>query len=434
LPGPEDGTEDGPEEGPEDGPEDGREDGRAEARRLFDVAVAAADPAAALSRAFDAQPPDRPGPGGRTILIAVGKAAVPMARTALSRLAAPVEALIVTNAENASPVQGARLRVTGHPVPNEAGAAAGEEVLSLLTRATTADRVVALISGGGSALLPAPAPGLTLADKAAVNRALLAGGLPIAEVNLIRQQLSRLKGGGFLRAAAPAPVAAYILSDVVGDDLAAIASGPTVAPLGTRADARNLLIRRGLWDALPQPVRTHLSAPEPQAPPLPPARNLLIGSNRLSLQAMAAAHPGAILADAPLEGDVSEAAERIILAAKEAPPGACLIFGGETVVTLKGKGLGGRNQELALRVALAAGRIGRPFVFLSGGTDGRDGPTEAAGGIVDDQSGARMRAAGIDAQARLADNDSNPALAASGDLLMTGGTGTNVADVQVLIL
>ena len=416
----------------------GPEDARAEARRLFDVAVAAADPAAALSRAFDAQPPDRPGPGGRTILIAVGKAAVPMARTALSRLAAPVEALIVTNAENASPVQGAKLRVTGHPVPNEAGAAAGEEVLNLLARATAADRVVALISGGGSALLPAPAPGLTLADKAAVNRALLAGGLPIAEVNLIRQQLSRLKGGGFLRAAAPAPVAAYILSDVVGDDLAAIASGPTVAPLGTRADARDLLMKRGLWDALPQPVRTHLSAPEPEAPPLPPARNLLIGSNRLSLQAMAAAHPGAILADAPLEGDVAEAAERIIAAARSASPGACLIFGGETVVTLKGKGLGGRNQELALRVALAAegigGRIGRPFVFLSGGTDGRDGPTEAAGGIVDDRSSARMRAAGIDPEVRLADNDSNPALAASGDLLMTGGTGTNVADVQVLIL
>lgn len=416
---------------------------RAEALRLFRAAVAAADPTKALDAAMAEAPPDPPGPGGAYILIAVGKAAIPMAEAAMARLpgapGAPVRALIITNSENARPVPGAEVIAAGHPVPDENGAGAGRKVIALLTEAGAADRIVALISGGGSAMLPAPAAGLTLQDKAEVNRLLLANGFEIGEINLIRQQLSRLKGGGMLRLAAPAPVIAYILSDVIGDDLRTIASGPTVAPLGDRAAARALLQDRGIWQAMPEAARAHLTADEAPGPAAPAARNILIGSNRKSLEAVEKAAgfaPAQIVSDR-LVGDVGAAADEVLRAAqavaRDRP--ACLIFGGETTVVLRGKGLGGRNQELALRVAIdGPGRLGRPFVFLSGGTDGRDGPTEAAGGIVDETSAARMRAAGADPAALLARNDSNRALAASGDLLMTGGTGTNVADVQILIL
>ena len=408
---------------------------------LFQVALDAADPAQALRRAVAQNPLPRPGPGGAYLLVSVGKAAVAMAEAALKLLAdAPVRALVVTNYENARNVAGARVMASGHPVPDENGRLAGAAVADLLSGAAAQDRVIALISGGGSALLPAPARGLTLNDKAGVNRLLLANGYEITEINLIRQQLSMLKGGGMLRLAAPAPVTAFILSDVIGDDLRVIASGPTVAPIGCRADARQLLEGRGVWAGLPPAVRTHLTAPETAQGPLPVAQNILIGSNRKSLEAIALACKEVIpeIVSDHLVGDVGQACETILAAACAVPNdrSACLIFGGETTVYLHGTGLGGRNQELALRMALAgpAALDGRDWVFLSGGTDGRDGPTEAAGGIVDAQTAGRIRATGADPEALLANNDSNAALTAAGDLLITGATGTNVADVQILIL
>jgi glycerate 2-kinase len=409
---------------------------RAEALRLFQAAILAADPAGALRRAFQTHPVPVPAPGGAYIVIAVGKAAVPMAETVLAVLqGASVRALVVTNYENARPVAGATVMAAGHPEPDENGAAAGEAVANLLLTAGERDRVIALISGGGSALLPAPAPGLTLADKVAVNRLLLASGFEITEINLIRQQLSRLKGGGMLRLAAPAPVTGYILSDVIGDDLRAIASGPTVAPLGSRADARRLLRGRGVWVDLPLAVRVHLELPEDRRVTVRKATNHLIGSNRASLAAAAGVYgPGATIVSDQLVGDVEAAAEEVIAAARAAGSDDCLIFGGETTVTLRGKGKGGRNQELALRVAMAMPGLGREWVLLSGGTDGRDGPTEAAGGVVDAGTVKRIRLAGGDPVALLADNDSNRALALTGDLLVTGATGTNVADVQILLL
>ncbi len=350
---------------------------------------------------------------------------------------APVEAIVVTNRENARPLPGATVLASGHPVPDEAGARAAEAVEKFLAPATEADRVIALISGGGSALLPAPVAGLGLADKVAVNRLLLARGFEITEMNLVRQQLSRLKGGGLLRAAAPAPVTAYILSDVIGDDLRVIASGPTVAPIGGKSEARMLLQSRGVWDELPGTVRAVLDRRDAPSAPLPAATNILVGSNRKSLDAVvAAAGPEASIADDRLTGDVGDAAAKIVTAARNAPSGGliCLVFGGETTVTLRGKGLGGRNQELALRVALTMPALGRDWVFLSGGTDGRDGPTDAAGGVVDAGTVGRIRASGGDPDALLADNDSNAALSLSGDLLVTGASGTNVADVQILLL
>lgn len=411
------------------------EDLRLRARHLFSVACAAADPGAALSRALQATPLPRPDPGGRLLVIAIGKAAVPMAEALLGVCGgAEVEAIVVTNYENARPIAGAVVHAAGHPVPDENGARAAEAVETLLRGTTAADRVVALISGGGSALLPAPVAGVSLADKAATSRLLLAGGLDITGMNLVRQSLSRLKGGGLLRAAAPAPVTAYILSDVIGDDLRVIASGLTVSPIGTRAEARALLERHGIWSNLPASVQAALVRPDP-AEPVPAATNVLIGSNRKSLEAVlaAAGAEAAIVSDA-LTGDVGEAAEKIIAAARDAGPVRCQIFGGETVVTLRGTGTGGRNQELALRIALGMPNLGRDWVFLSGGTDGRDGPTDAAGGIVDAGTAERIRRGGGDPAALLQDNDSHRALSLAGDLLVTGGTGTNVADVQLLLL
>ena len=355
-----------------------------------------------------------------------------MAEALLPRLTAPYEALVVTNYENARPVAGAIVHAAGHPVPDENGEKAALAVEAMLLNARPSDQVIALISGGGSALLPAPVAGVTLAEKAAVSRLLLGAGVDISQLNLVRQGLSRLKGGGLLQAARPAPVQAYILSDVIGDDLRVIASGLTVAAVGTRADARALLQDLNLWADLPKSVRSVLQQPE-SARVQPTAKNHLIGSNRKSLEAVVAAEPGARLVSDALTGDVADAAMTVIAAAQDAAAGT-LVFGGETTVVLRGDGLGGRNQELALRVAMAMPDLGRPWVFLSGGTDGRDGPTDAAGGVVDAGTVQRIRAAGYDPAMLLARNDSNRALGLAADLLITGATGTNVADVQILIL
>ncbi|MFU8823224.1 glycerate kinase type-2 family protein [Yoonia sp.] len=385
------------------------------ARRIFDAGVQAADPVAAVTRHLD----DVPAPA---LIIAVGKAAGGMAQAATARFH-DVPVLVVTNYENARPLEGAKVYAAGHPVPDDNGAAAAKAVIAALQGA--GGPVLALISGGGSALLPAPAGALTLADKIAVNTLLLGAGLDIRDMNLIRQQLSDIKGGGFLWHAAPHKVTALILSDVVGDDLAAIASGPTVGPIGTAAQAVALLQGAGIWARVPAAVRDHLAQDRP-ADTLPEARNILIGSNRQSVVAMAqAAGDGRVIPD-PVTGDVGAAAKLICDQAGE----GITLWGGETTVVLQGTGRGGRNQELALRIALEARARGwRDWVCLQGGTDGRDGPTDAAGGIVDQDTLARID----DVTGLLANNDSYAALAQANALLMTGATGTNVADLGVLI-
>lgn len=410
------------------------------AKALFKAAVDRADPATALATAFQKTPPGPPLGSGRLIILALGKAAVPMVRKAMELLPTADRVVAVTNPENLIPIAGATVMAGAHPVPDASSIAAGEYLRDAVADLTAKDRVVALISGGGSALAVLPAGALTLADKSAVAKQLLASGMDINKMNLIRQQLSDLKGGGLLQLAAPAQVTSYILSDVIGDDLRAIASGPTVAPLGTQEDAIALLQEAGLWDDLPASVVAHLQA-SPKKSDVPPSAAHLIGSNRHSLEAMldtaqAQGWNARIVNDA-LEGDVADAAAEIIAAAKSienTTSPAALIFGGETTVQLRGDGLGGRNQELALRVARdGASELTGKWLFLSGGTDGRDGPTEAAGGIVDGTSWDKIRTAGADPQALLANNDSNKALALCDALLMTGGTGTNVADVQVLL-
>ena len=384
---------------------------------IFMAGVRRADPASAVTEALgDAARPD--------LILALGKAARAMAAPALARFPG-VPALVVTNPENAGDLPGARVMLGAHPVPDESSAAAGAALLAAADGLGAGQRALVLISGGGSALAVAPVEGVSLSDKADVSRLLLGAGEDIRAMNLVRQSLSRLKGGGLARAAAPGRVDALILSDVVGDDPAAIASGPTVPPLGPPEAARAVLERAGLWDRVAPSVRAAL-ARVPEA--VPEAGWRLVGSNALSVAAMAEACPEARADPVPLEGDVAEAAARVAGAARA----GTTLWGGETTVMLRGAGRGGRNQELALRVALALRDAPGPWAFLSGGTDGRDGPTDAAGAVVDQDTLARIAAAGLDVEAMLAENDSHPALEAAGDLLRIGGTGTNVADLQIL--
>lgn len=397
---------------------------RAAMQTLFQTGVDAADPRAAVRANLQAHPIPK---SQKLFVAAFGKAACAMTEAALSVLPRPARSIVVTNYENAKAVAGAEVFAAGHPVPDENGLKAARAVEEMLMQTGPRDRVLALVSGGGSALLPAPVEGVTLAEKAQVNRLLLGAGLDIIAMNAVRQHLSRLKGGGLLRAAFPAPVTALILSDVIGDDLCAIASGPTAGPILPRRNAVALLKAHALWDSLPASARTALTRPEERRD-LPEVTNRLVGSNALSLAAMAQACPVAHVAPEPLVGDVASAAARIVALA-DAGPGTTLL-GGETTVRLRGSGLGGRNQELALRVALALdGRAG--WRFLSAGTDGRDGPTDAAGAVVDGHTAERIRDAGGDPKALLANNDSHEALMLAGDLLITGGTGTNVADLQI---
>jgi len=414
---------------------------RALLRALFEAGVAAADPAAAVTAALQAEPPPLPGPGGRTEVIAIGKAAVGMARAAAAALAGqgrPVAAVLaVTTDAQAEGVADMTALAGDHPVPGAGSLSAAEAVEARAAALGAGDVAVVLISGGASALVCAPAPGLELSDKVALNRLLLASGADIETMNLIRQACSRLKGGGLARALAPARAVALVLSDVIGDDLRAVASGPTLPPLGDRAQAAAALRALGLWDDLTPRLRAHLASPAAASAPVPEVPTRLIGSNRRSVLAMAEAARAAgiepIVHARPMIGDVAEAAARVLDRGARRP--GLHLWGGETTVRLRGDGRGGRNQELALRVALGAAAGAGPgagWAFLSGGTDGRDGPTDAAGGIVDDGTAGRIAAAGLDAAAALARNDSHAALAAAGDLLVTGPTGTNVADLQVL--
>ena len=407
-------------------------------RSAFQAAIDQADPEAAVARHMTALPHNT---NGRVIVIAAGKAAPAMLRGSMAHLGQDIEALCVTHKENQDRIENIPFFNSGHPIPDDVGLDATQKIAEVLADTTADDHFIALISGGASALLPAPAQGISLADKQALNAALLASGLDIVEMNMIRQQVSTLKGGGLLRQAAPAPVSAYILSDVVGNDLRAIASGPTVAPLGTKTSARKRLQQVGAWDTLPTSIQTHLQGPD-VSDDLPNASNTLVGSNRQSVEA-AAAHLrsdfNVIEIDEPLVGDVGTAAKTFIAALDNHLPvraPTAIVWGGETTVQLRGDGLGGRNQEMALLVAqhLNARNPSQTVHFLSGGTDGRDGPTDAAGAIVDAGTWPRITDAGLDPAALLANNDSYAALQASDDLLITGATGTNVADIQILMI
>lgn len=414
---------------------------RQAALALFDAAVARADPAAATRSALDAHA-DTLRRARRIVLLGLGKAGAAMARAALpfvdGRL---VEGVVVTTDSGIAPLPGIDMVAGGHPVPNAGSLEGGARLVDAARRAAEGDLVLVLVSGGGSALAVAPPERVTLDDKMALSELLLKSGADITQMNTVRGNVSRLKAGGLARLAAPAEVLSLILSDVPGDDVAIIASGPTATDAPGPAEARATLDRFGLGERVPASIRAHLDAAGPVEQAV--ARNVIVGSNALSVSAVvdALAESGRTVIRLPgwLGGDVSEAAGALFAEMRKADAAgrpAAIVAGGETTVRVTGSGSGGRNQELALRIALLADGVPleHPWCFLSGGTDGRDGPTEAAGGIVDEGSVARMRAAGIDPAARLADNDANPALAASGDLIDIGQTGTNVADIQVALI
>jgi hydroxypyruvate reductase len=347
-----------------------------------------------------------------------------------------------------------RLRVASHPVPDERGQDAAREVEALAQSLGKRDRLLLLLSGGASALLPAPVPGVTLEDKARTTELLLRAGASIHELNTVRKHLSRLKGGGLARAAVPAVVTALVLSDVVGDDLATIASGPAAADFSTFDDALEVLTRRGVIERVPQAVLQHLGAgargdvPETPKPGDPLFRNVstsIVGSNRLSVEA--AAREARRLGFRPLvlttrlEGEAREAARALVAILREcveegrpARPPVCLIAGGETTVTVRGDGEGGRNQELAVAAAASLAAFPVPALFASLATDGVDGRSDAAGGVVDNFTIARAAALGLaPPSAFLEASDSRNFLGPLGDLIVTGPTGTNVMDVTLLL-
>ncbi len=348
-----------------------------------------------------------------------------------------------------APTRWVRLCEAGHPLPDARGARGAAEMIALLERTTPRDLVLCLISGGGSALLPAPVAGVTLADLQTLTAALLRCGATINEINAVRKHLSRLKGGNLARLAAPAPVVALILSDVVGNPLDVIASGPTVPDSTTRGAAWGVLEKYDLTSDLPRAIIAHLrdgaaETPKPGDAIFAHVHNVVIASNE---RAAAAARGKArelgfntMLLSTYVEGEAREVArvcaaigKEIVRAERPLARPACVIMGGETTVTVRGAGQGGRNQELALAAAIALdGWENVSVVALA--TDGTDGPTDAAGAIVDGTTAARGRERGLDAGAYLRDNDAYHFFAALGDLIMTGPTNTNVNDLTLVFV
>lgn len=430
---------------------------RRQAGRILEAALAAVDPAEAVRRVVIRDGSTLLVDGRRYNLneiehiyvVGAGKAGASMASAVEELLGDHITAGSVTVKYGyTAPTRHITLIEAGHPVPDEAGVRGAEAIRELLRRATPHDLVLVLISGGGSALLPAPLPGITLADLQNLTSQLLAAGASITEVNCIRKHLDSLKGGRLALSANGAQVVALILSDIVGNPLDMIASGPTAADPTTYGDALQLLERYHLRRAAPQSILDILERgirakiPEtvkPGAPELSRVQNVIIASNAIAASAAEAAARRAgfntLLLTTYLEGEAREVAHVLASLAKEehyagrpvARP-ACLLCGGETTVTLRGSGKGGRNQELALAAAIALrGMEGILLAALA--TDGSDGPTDAAGALAEGDTLARAQELGLDAHDYLTRNDSYSFFQALGDLLMTGPTNTNVNDL-----
>jgi hydroxypyruvate reductase len=385
-------------------------------------------------------------PEGRVLVVGAGKASAAMAAALEDVLGDRLhDGYVVVKDGYKVPTRKVQIVEAGHPVPDPRGEEAARAILERAHHAAEADVVFVLISGGGSALLPAPAPPVTLDEKRALTRMLLGAGATITELNAVRKHLSLVKGGRLAQAAAPARVVTLVLSDVIGDPLDVIASGPTAPDASTFADAVAVLRRRGVWAAAPPAVRARLEAgvrgevdetPKPGDPTFARVRHHVIGNNALVTDA-AMARAAALgyrptLLTRALEGEARDVARALVARARALPPPAALIAGGETTVTVHGSGRGGRCQELALAAAIALDGVG-DVVLLAGGTDGTDGPTDAAGGLVDGGTVTRLRAAGIAARTALDANDAYTALGASEDLLVSGPTCTNLLDLYLVL-
>ncbi len=410
-------------------------------RAMFDAAVAAALPRHSVPLHMP-KPPK-----GRTIVVGAGKASAAMAKAFEDHWPHPLEGLVVTRYGHAVPCKKIRIIEAAHPVPDAAGAAAAADMLKLMQGLTADDLVVALVSGGASALLSLPAQGIIAEEKRAVNKALLACGAPIAEMNCVRKHLSTIKGGRLAAAAFPARVETLVVSDVPGDDISAVGSGPTVADPTTFADALAIVERYRL--DLPTSVMTRLKSandetPKPGDPRLAAATAHLIASPQQSLEAAAAiakknGFTPLILGDA-IEGeakDIGIAMAGIALQTRRfgqpAKPPCAIISGGETTVTLKGNGVGGRNVEFLLSLAVKLnGAAG--IHALAADTDGVDGAAEVAGALIAPDTLERARKLGLDARAMLENNDAHTFFAKLGDQLVTGPTLTNVNDIRIILV
>ena len=414
-------------------------DDRALLTELFAAAVEAADP----MRALAAHLPERP--EGRTVVVGCGKGAAQLAAAFEELWDAPLEGVVVTRYGYAAPTRRIRVMEAAHPIPDGAGVLATQALFDAVEGLGPDDLVVALICGGGSALLPAPAEGLSLEDEVALNEALLRSGAPIGAMNAIRRCASRIKGGGLAAAAAPVRVVSLVVSDVPGDDPALVASGPTVPAPGGAAEAVAALDAYGI--NLPPHVRRVIedaSPPDPADPIFARNETRVIASAAMSLEAAAARAealgvPAVILSDA-IEGEAAEVSRVLAAIAGEcgarsrpfAPP-VVILSGGETTVTIRGDGgRGGRNSELALSFALAS--EGREVLLLAADTDGIDGSEDNAGAFADGGTAARMRAAGVDPAMTLVRHDAWGAFEASEDLFVTGPTGTNVNDFRAILV
>lgn len=424
------------------------ESARGALRRIFDAAVRSADPRTVLARHLP-DPPRREG-GGRVVVVGAGKSAAVMAAAVEAAWPdVPLSGLVVTRYGHGYPTQRIEVVEASHPVPDEAGAAAARRLLDLVRGLTEQDLVLFLVSGGGSALITLPAPGLGLDDLKAVNRALLASGATIHEMNCIRRHLSAISGGRLAAAAHPARVVTLAISDVPGDDPTVIASGPTVPDPTSFAEARALVAHYGM--ALPEPVLRHLEraeeeTPKPGDPRLGTPDYRFVATPRMALEA--AAEEARILGLTPLilgdalEGEAREVGKVLAGIARSVrthghplPAPSVLLSGGETTVTIgpEGGGRGGRNSECLLGLAVAL--AGEPEIWaLMGDSDGIDGSESNAGAIATPDTLARARAAGLDPRDVLARHDSYALFAALDDLITTGPTLTNVNDVRAVLV
>ena len=390
----------------------------------------------------------------RILVTGAGKAGASMAKALEELLGDRIsDGVIVVKEGHGLPLQHVRIHEAGHPIPDSRGIRGAEDVLALADAAGERDLVICVISGGGSALLVSPAEGVALEDKQEVTRLLLACGADIHEINTVRKHLSRAKGGGLARAAYPATVVSLILSDVIGDDLNVIASGPAVPDTSTFADARNVFRKYDIWNQVPDSVRQRIQqglagdiedTPKAGDAVFQRCYFELVGNN---IQALIAAGKEArrkgyqsLILSSTVEGEAREVVKMFAAIAKEirssanpvASP-ACILCGGETTVTIQGEGKGGRNQEFALASAMIIDGM-ENIVILSGGTDGTDGPTDAAGAIADGSTLARARANNLDPLEALRRNDSYHFFQPLGDLIITGPTRTNVSDVYMVLV
>lgn len=385
-------------------------------------------------------------------VVGAGKAAIPMAVGAEKALdhAVDVGLVVVPKGYVESLPSHFRLPThveiveSGHPIPSEEGAGTGARMLDLLRGYGSDDLVVVLISGGASALLPTPVPGITIEDVSRTTDTLLRSGASIQEINTIRKHLTAIGGGRLAQAAYPATVINYIISDVIGNNPSFIGSGPCAPDDTTLRDARNVIDLYGLWDKLPEPVTRHLRTNAPgSASDTPDADDEIFETVALRMlgtneDALAGAKKAALdlglqptVRKSDLSGEAKHVGAGIARMIAEAEPGTCLIWGGETTVTVHGNGVGGRNHELVLAAAIELDRLGGDAAILSAGTDGIDGMTRAAGAWTDGQTIAHARSLGLNPEAALANNDSGTFFEAIGQQVVTGATHTNVMDLVI---